>query len=249
MSKCRYLSVENTTAVILAGGMGTRVSAIHPTVPKPMIRFDGEPFLAFLVDYLRTQGVARILISTGHLATVIEDYFRGHPDVTCIREASPLGTGGALKRVADTLSQNGPLLALNGDSFTPFHLPALLEALDEQADIALATVRTEDASRYGRLELNADGYLSRFLEKEAEPRAGLINAGVYLFRMPQLLDIGESQVLSLEKEMFPTWLSRGVKIATVRVDGPFLDIGTPDSLKLATEFLRGCRQLMGGRQA
>lgn len=240
------IRISDVTAVVLAGGLGTRVAALYPDIPKPMIPFDGEPFLAFLVDYVRSQGIERIVLSTGYRGEIVGAYFAGVKDVFCLREADPLGTGGALRAVVREINPEGPLIALNGDSFAPFRIDTLVSALNGGAEISLGVVEVDDAARFGALELDFRGRLKRFLEKHGVRQKGLINAGIYLFRTADLLASSPEGASSLEKDLFPEWLSSGTKVATTIIDGPFLDIGTPESLKEGREFLRRCRQYISG---
>lgn len=234
------------TAIVLAGGLGTRVAALYPDIPKPMIPFDGEPFLAFLVDYLRSQGLTRIVLSTGYRGEVVDAHFAGAKDVLCLREAEPLGTGGALRAVVRAINPAGPIIAMNGDSFVPFRVEALVSALNGDVDISLGAVEVDEARRFGSLEIDFLGRLKRFLEKDGARKKGLINAGVYLFRTSELLASSPEGISSLEKDLFPSWLLSGTIMATTIIDGPFLDIGTPETLVEGRKFLRRCRQYLPG---
>jgi D-glycero-alpha-D-manno-heptose 1-phosphate guanylyltransferase len=240
------IMISDVTAIVLAGGLGTRVAALHPDIPKPMIPFDGEPFLAFLVNYIRSQGLERVVLSTGYRGEMVDAYFAGGKDVLCFHEPEPLGTGGALRAVVRSINPQGPVIVLNGDSFAPFRVDALFSALNGGAEISLGVVEVDNTARFGALELDLRGRLKRFLEKDGVNQKGLINAGIYLFRTADLLASGPEGVSSLEKELFPEWLSSGTKVATTIIDGPFLDIGTPETLKKGKEFLRQCRQYISG---
>jgi D-glycero-alpha-D-manno-heptose 1-phosphate guanylyltransferase len=79
------IMISDVTAIVLAGGLGTRVAALHPDIPKPMIPFDGEPFLAFLVNYIRSQGIERVVLSTGYRGEIVDTYFAEVKDVLCFR--------------------------------------------------------------------------------------------------------------------------------------------------------------------
>jgi D-glycero-alpha-D-manno-heptose 1-phosphate guanylyltransferase len=240
------IRISDVTAIVLAGGLGTRVAALYPDIPKPMIPFDGEPFLAFLVEYVRSQGIERIVLSTGYRGEIVDTYFAEVKDVFCLRETDSLGTGGALRDAVRSINPEGPVIALNGDSFAPFRVEALVSALNGGAEISLGAVEVNDAARFGVLEIDSRGRLKRFVEKDGVRQKGLINAGIYLFRTAKLLASSREGVSSLEKELFPEWLSSGTKVATTVIDGPFLDIGTPETLKEGREFFRRCRQYISG---
>lgn len=229
-------------AVVLAGGFGTRVRHLLPGLPKPMARVAGRPFLEHVVRYLGAGGVSRAIISTGYLAEVVESHFRADRvpgiAVTCVREASPRGTAGGFLQAVETAGVvPGAWLVLNGDSLVMADLPRFVGEFERSGlPAAILGLRLEEAARYGTLEVRSDGTLARFAEKR--PGAGLINAGVYLFRPSLVAQFPASMPLSFETDVFPALIEEGFRILVHEVDAPFLDIGTPDSLARAEEFVR-----------
>ena len=180
------VNLSEIVAVILAGGLGTRIQHLLPNLPKPMAPVRGRPCLEWLVRYLAGQGIRRILISTGHLSEVIERHFATRPvpgvNVRCVPEPRPLGTGGGfLNAVQASGEVAAGWLVLNGDTFALAELAQATGALENEATAGVIYARAvADTSRYGSLVTDASGNLVRFEEKR--PGQGLISAGVYLFR-------------------------------------------------------------------
>lgn len=219
-------------AIVLAGGFGTRLKDLAGGRPKPMVDINGRPFLEFVVEHLRRQGVPRILLSVGYKAELIEAHFgdgsRFGVPIHCLRETEPLGTAGALRLALPHLGERA--LALNGDSYVAVDLPALL-ALHrrENAALSIAAVPRSDASRFGRMKVDGARLLA-FEEKQAEAAPGLINAGVYLFERRVLESIPAGRAVSLERETVPELLAAGQTVAVLRHEGYFEDIGVPEGL-------------------
>jgi D-glycero-alpha-D-manno-heptose 1-phosphate guanylyltransferase len=238
------MSVElsQVTAVILAGGFGTRVQHLLPGIPKPMAVVAGRPFLEWVVRYLGKQGVRHAVISTGYLAEVVEKHFAAQPvrgvTVSCVVESEPLGTGGGFLHATRSVAPApAAWLVLNGDSLVFADLTAAVTRLNDTPSQGVIIGReVPDATRYGTMATGERGELLRFEEKR--PGCGVINAGIYLLRHSLLEKFPARSVLSLEKDVFPTLLANGTMIQTIVTDAPFLDIGTPESLPQAEEFIR-----------
>ena len=230
------------TAVILAGGLGTRVQHLLPGVPKPMAPVAGRPFLEWVVRYLAKQGVGRTVISTGYLTGVVERHFQNQPvpgvNIQCISEPEPLGTAGGFLHVVKSAGAPPPAwLVLNGDSLVFANLKLAVAPFADSAVSGAILGRTvPDASRYGALAMGPSGELLRFEEKR--PGAGVINTGIYLLRHSLLAGFPAQSPLSFERDVFPALIGRGFRLQTVVTDAPFLDIGTPESLPQAESFIR-----------
>ncbi len=236
------VSPENLTAVVLAGGFGRRIRHLLPDIPKPMAPVNGRPFLEWVVRYLAAQKVRRVILSTGHRAEVIARHFDPPPvknaQVRCVAETRPLGTaGGFLNAAGGAEEKPAAWLVLNGDSLAPAPLGPMIEALDEpEIAGAVLGVRVADASRFGTVSQNARGDLAGFSEKQ--PGAGLINAGVYLFRPSAVAKFPRATPLSFETDVFPALAAGHARLKVCVTNAPFLDIGTPESLPLAEAFIR-----------
>ena len=238
----RARAPTSVCAVILAGGLGTRIRHLYPELPKPMVPVAGVPFIEWVVRYLRDEGVTQFVISLGHLAEVAEAYFDSRPAQGCqiqtVREPAPLGTGGALA-FADRASglPAETLLLANGDSLVLADLaPAWHMLSDDATDGVVVGLEVADASRYGRLDVAGDGRLLRFSEKQ--PGAGLINAGIYLLRRRLLDHFPRRTPLSMERDVFPALLGGGARLKVHRCQAPFLDIGTPETVAQADSFIQ-----------
>ena len=233
---------EQITAVILAGGFGTRIKHLLGDLPKPMAPVNGKPFVEWVVRYLAAQGIRNVILSTGHLAETVEKHFAPPPvknvRVTCVPETTPLGTAGGFLNAAHSTKENpAAWLVLNGDSLVVAPLAVLFSSLDEpQVEGGILGVPMADASRFGTLSQNAAGDLNGFNEKKSG--AGNINAGVYLFRDSALKKFPTKLPLSFEIDVFPALINRGVRLKTVLSAAPFIDIGTPESLPQAESFIR-----------
>lgn len=233
---------RNACAVILAGGRGTRISHLQPHLPKPFIPAAGRPFIEWVIRQLRSQGIRQFVVSLGHLADVAEAYFRDRPadelSIKTVRETEPLGTGGGFLFAQQAADDADLLLLANGDSLVLADLAGAWRLFeDPTVDGVVVGLEVDDAARYGGLDVDDEGRLLQFREKR--PGAGLINAGVYCFRRRLLASFPRRLPLSMELDVFPALLENGAKLFMHRSTAPFLDIGTPESLIQAEEFL--CR--------
>lgn len=232
-------------AIILAGGRGTRLQSVVSDRPKPLAEVAGRPFVEWLLLALRMQGVRRAVLATGYKGEMVEAHFgdgaRLGMEVAYAHEAVPLGTGGAARHALYRVA-TGLVLVLNGDSFCPFDI-ARLVAAHQQANAAatLLLVPMDDCRRYGAVAAAEDGRVLSFREKNADLGAGLINAGVYLFDRRTLDGIPAGRAVSLENDTFPALIGHG--LYATGGEGPFLDIGTPESYASAERFFDDHRAL------
>jgi D-glycero-alpha-D-manno-heptose 1-phosphate guanylyltransferase len=233
--------LDEVTAVILAGGRGTRLRHLFPELPKPMIPVCGRPFVEWVVRFLKQQGIRRVLISTGHLGEIMEAHFAVQPvedvSVTCVREREALGTGGGfLNAVEASREKPSAWLVLNGDSLVAADLASAVTELNRpETQGVILGVSMSDASRYGRVTFDDSRRLLRFVEKQ--PGAGVINAGIYCFKPSVLSRFPSRRPLSFENDVFPQLLADRIHLSVSVTDAPFLDIGTPESLALAESFI------------
>ncbi|MGA1622595.1 MAG: nucleotidyltransferase family protein [Synechocystis sp.] len=238
------VSPTTVTAVILAGGFGTRIKQQLPDLPKPLAPVVGRPFLDWQLRYLAQQGVRRSLLSTGYLAEKVAAYALNanipQLHIECVAETEPLGTaGGFLNAVhgSQTSDSLSAWLVLNGDSLIVTDYTVLMDILNEPTvDGVILGVNVDDAGRYGSLICDSQGYLQQFAEKQAG--AGVINSGVYLIGDRLVADFPPQRPLSFEYDVFPALLSQGARIKVHAVDAPFLDIGTPATLAQADRFIQ-----------
>ena len=233
---------QNTTAVILAGGLGTRIRHLLGDLPKPMAPVAGRPFLEWVVRYFARQGIGRFVLSTGYRAEPIERHFDTQPvpgvEVVCVREVQQMGTaGGFLNAVAISGIESPVWLVANGDSLALGGAGDLLSAVRSGvASGAILGLAMPDTARYGTIEKATNGNLVSIAEKR--PGAGLINAGVYAFRRELLAEFPATRPLSFETEVFPSLLGEGHALKVTECKAPFLDIGTEASLGRAENFIQ-----------
>jgi D-glycero-alpha-D-manno-heptose 1-phosphate guanylyltransferase len=224
-------------AIVLAGGLGTRLRGVVADRPKVLADVAGRPFLTRVLDQLVAAGVRSAVVSTGYMADMIEaaigTQYRGL-SIRYSRENEPLGTGGAM-RLALEKTMSDPLLALNGDSFCDANIQTLCAYHNQKtARATLLLTSVEDTSRFGRVETNADGAVTRFEEKGGASVPGWINAGVYCLAREVIAGIPASRAVSIEHEVFPTLI--GMAVYGFRVHSAFIDIGTPHSYAEAERF-------------
>jgi D-glycero-alpha-D-manno-heptose 1-phosphate guanylyltransferase len=236
------ISPDQTTAIILAGGFGTRIKHLLGDLPKPMAPVNGRPFLEWVVRWLAAQHVRRVVLSTGYMTEVIEKHFHSQPvagvQVSCVPETTPLGTaGGFLNAVHQSKINSSAWFLLNGDTLAFVNLADALKSLSDHSTAGVIFGReVPDTSRYGSLVTDSAGRLSCFAEKR--PGRGVISTGVYLFRDSLVKQFSDKVPLSLEQEVFPALTAAGVSLKVLQMNIPFLDIGTPDTLRGADLFIR-----------
>lgn len=228
------------SCVILAGGRGTRLAGVLTDRPKPMAITEGKPFIEWVIAYCSQFGVRDYVVSLGHMASVAQTYFdareAGNTTVTTVVEREALGTGGAFLYAASTVESESYLLT-NGDSLLLADLHPALKLLDEKSvDGVIVGRYMEDASRYGTLRMGSDNVLQGFEEKRAG--SGIVNGGIYLFKHRLLKKFPAFTPMSIEQEGIPSLLRQGVKILVTVSDAPFLDIGLPETLQQAENFIR-----------
>jgi NDP-sugar pyrophosphorylase family protein len=224
-------------AVILVGGQGTRLRSAVSNQPKVMAKVKDRPFLAFLLDYLNSSGIKCVVLCTGYLGNQIQTQLGnvyGNLQLVYSQESYPLGTAGAL-RLALPLLKSDPVLVMNGDSFCQANLKEFFAwHCAQKAEASLLLAQVSDTKRFGRVEIEAHGLICGFEEKNIQGQAGWINAGIYLLSRRLLLTIPDDRPASLEREIFPLWISRG--LFGYQTQGGFLDIGTPEAYATAERF-------------
>lgn len=228
----------DTPAVLLVGGMGTRLRSVLPSTPKPLASVGNKSFLELLVRQLRCQGIRRLVMCTGYLADQVESEFGNgggwEVEIKYSKEPRPLGTAGAVKLAQLYLRDVSDFLVMNGDSFLEISLRQLVRFHREHGGlVSMAVVKVKNAKRYGTVQVNADSRVVGFVEKAGGDRPGLINGGVYVFNRAVFEHILEAPA-SLEKDIFPRLLSQGVY--ALEQHGMFIDIGTPEDYARAQQL-------------
>ena len=228
------------TAIILAGGLGTRLKKTVPNLPKPMAPIRDRPFLEHQMDYWIKQGINRFILSVGYLKELIIEHFgntyKGIPIEYAI-ENEPLGTGGGLLLAEKGLTE--PFLVLNGDTFIEVDLDNLYEFhLERKSEWTFSLFRTSQFERYMGIDVSPNGEILS-LKSESKESSGLANGGVYLIEPSVLgsLAFKAGDKASLEDELLPNFISNGGVLYGKECKGKFIDIGVPEDYYQAIDIL------------
>lgn len=226
-------------ALILVGGIGSRLGSLVKDVPKPCLDVSGRPFVYFLLDQLASAGITKVVMLAGYQAEAVKKLFpTGHlyDDslvIEIVVETKALGTGGALRNVEGLLDDN--FLLLNGDSYFNFDLKGfLVDGQQQPATCFMALRRVADGGRYGEVVLT-DGHVKQFIEKRSGTHNVLINTGFYWCRK-NLLQWIPKGISSLEKDVFPQLVKQN-ELSAAEYQGDFIDIGIPTDYHRATVFM------------
>ena len=235
-----------TSAIILAGGLGTRLRDMVPDVPKPMAPLNGRPFLEYQLDYWIAEGIRHFILSVGYRSEAIVSHFGetyGGARLEYVVEAEPLGTGGGLLLAMDLLAGADAFLLLNGDTFFEVSLSELAAFHSaRQSDWTLALFRTREVGRYMGPGMDEDGRILT-LRSEAKAAERFANGGVYLIS-PHIIHSANflaGQPLSLEDELMPRALAADGRLFGLEWQGRFIDIGVPDDYQRAADLVAGHR--------
>jgi len=219
-------------AIILAGGLGTRLKGVTGDRPKVMASVDGRPFLEYLLDYLIVNKITRTILATGYGGDALTEYFgssyKGMPLVWS-HENEPLGTGGAILQAID-LAGTDSVFVFNGDTLFNVPLDEMIMVLGNCNSVGLALKPMTNFDRYGVVELES-GKIKHFAEKKKYIQ-GLINGGVYLLSREWLTGRAPGHKFSFEKDILEKYVSEGEMSAFI-CDEYFIDIGIPDDFKRA----------------
>jgi len=233
--------VNDIKAILLVGGLGTRLRSVVSSTPKVLASIGERSFLELLIRQLRSQGIRQLVMCTGYLADQIESRFGDgriwDVSIEYSKEEMPLGTAGAVKLAERYLQDVPEFLVLNGDSFLEVDFENLM-AFHRRCDDAIATMavlRVENASRYGTVHMDERGRIKGFAEKTGSEAPGVVNGGVYVFNHSVLQHIPEGPA-SLERDVFPRLLDQGVYAQEQH--GMFIDIGTPADYARAQQLLQ-----------
>ncbi len=231
-------------AVVLVGGMGTRLRPLTMSLPKPMLPTAGLPFLTHLLSKIAAAGIEHVVLGTSYRAAVFEAEFGDGSklglQIDYVFEEQALGTGGGIANVADKLRHDTAII-FNGDVLSGVDLRELTAAhLRTEADVTLHLVRVGDPRAFGCVPTDESGVVQAFLEKTQDPPTDQINAGCYVFKRSVIDRIPRGREVSVEREVFPGLLADGLKVCGY-VDATYWrDMGTPD------DFVRGSADLVRG---
>ncbi len=218
-------------AIVLAGGLGTRLRSVVQDLPKPMAPINGKPFLVFVLEYLKKQGITEIILSVSYKHELIQEYFKDefygmkiHYNI----EKELLGTGGAIKDALKFVKNEA--YVLNGDTFFDIDLKKLILS---NGKICIVLKQMQNFDRYGTVNVDEQGFVTSFEEKVFK-KEGLINGGIYLIKK----DIFDKFSLK-EKFSFEDFLQKNHKILKIQTrifDDYFVDIGVPEDYQNFCNF-------------
>jgi D-glycero-alpha-D-manno-heptose 1-phosphate guanylyltransferase len=226
-------------AIILAGGLGTRLRSTVPDLPKCLAPVAGRPFIGYVTDYFRQQGIEKFIFALGYKSSYFDDFFQtAFPDggYEVSLEDEPLGTGGAIRQACG-LGKEKTVLILNGDTFFRIGLEALsVFHEDKRADCSLCLKPMEDFDRFGVVELDADSRVTQFREKQ-HYTSGLINGGVYALDRGAFLRGQWPRVFSFEKDYLENVVGGNStsRLFGLVQDNYFIDIGIPEDYRRVQE--------------
>jgi mannose-1-phosphate guanylyltransferase len=234
-------------AVLVVGGLGTRLRPLTVHHPKHLLPVAGVPFLAHQIAKLAAAGIDRVVLATSYRATEFERTFGSGQEfglqLVYVTEDEPLGTAGAVRNVAGRLrSRPGdPVVILNGDILSGHDLTAqLARHRDRRADVTLHLVEVDDPRPFGSVPADATGLVTAFMEKSPDPVSSQVNAGCYVFNRAVIDEIPVGRAVSIERETFPALLERGHRVIAYTESAYWLDLGTPASLVRAScDLVRG----------
>ncbi len=221
-------------AIILAGGLGTRLRSEVPDLPKCMAPVNGKPFIAFVIDECIKEGVSHFIFSLGYRSDVIIQFLESsftELSYDIVIEEEPLGTGGAIQ-LACSKATTADVIVCNGDTLFKVDLQALMQFhVQKNANCTLALKPMKAFDRYGVVELHSNGSIASFQEKKYYEQ-GLINGGVYILNVAAFREEHFPLKFSFEKEYLEAKYQKG-KMFGLQQDAYFIDIGIPEDFKRA----------------
>jgi len=231
-----------TTAIILAGGLGTRLRSAVPELPKPMAPVNGTPFLEHQMDYWITQGISRFVISVGYRKEAIVNYFGDHYrgfTVEYAIEETPLGTGGGLLKAIELVNKNEVVLVLNGDTFFEIDYEQL-KAFHKKNNSrwTFSLFRANEAGRYMGMSVNQAGLITS-LKSGAKELGQLANGGIYLIdpKVVGMTGLLPCDSASLEDDILSKLMAQNMPLYGLEFNGRFIDIGVPEDYMRASSVL------------
>jgi mannose-1-phosphate guanylyltransferase len=234
-----------TSAILLVGGMGTRLMPLTSRTPKPMLQVAGVPFTEHQIRKAADAGLTEIVLATSYKSELFEPYFgdgeRFGIAIKYAIEKSALGTGGGIRNAANLLSACDQVVIFNGDVLSGHDLTGQLGFHKKhRADITLYLTQVVDSRAYGCVEMLENKQIKSFREKMDKPISNLINAGCYIFNRGIIDQIPQDQVVSVERDTFPNLLANNLKVCGYLDNSYWLDIGTPAALvKASADLITG----------
>jgi len=229
-------------AVILAGGLGTRLRGIIKDIPKPMAEISGKPFLAYLIDFLSKQKIKRVVLSVGYKFEVIKNFFGNRYkgiNISYAIEEKPLGTGGAIKNALLSIYGNEAFI-VNGDTFFDIDLNDFYNFhKSKNSKLSMALKKMDFTERYGAVEIDKSNKIMAFHEKTQKYDV-LINGGIYLLNKNFFNSLATQDKFSFEKDFLEKHY-KNYEFYGFPFDEYFIDIGIPEDYEKAKEELKNLK--------
>jgi len=231
--------MENIDVVILCGGLGKRLRPVVNDRPKSLAEINGVAFLDILIKYVASFGLKRFILCSGYMGDAIREHYQqiSHAlEIVFSQEEEPLGTGGAIKN-AQPLIKSNPFLVINGDSFCKLNLPLFYKFhLKKKAVLSVVLSKPKNDQNYGVVVLDRQGKIIKFNEKVKPVKGSFCSAGIYLMEQEIFYLMGANKVFSLEHDLFP--VLAGKDCYGYYRKNNFIDIGTPQNLMKAGDFIK-----------
>lgn len=231
-------------AIVLAGGLGTRLRSVITDVPKPMAPVADRPFLDYILYYLKANGITRVVLAVGYKWEVIRDYYKNAEaafglDIHYSVEVDPLGTGGAIFKAAEGIKADD-FFIINGDTYFNIPLNELRTlAINKGADLAISLKTVTNSNRYGSVEHSEDGRITSFKEKDIDGNLSSveINGGIYFVKKDVVTRFAFPDKFSFETDFMQSKLNE-INAYSKTFDSTFIDIGIPDDYYRAQEIFK-----------
>ncbi len=223
-------------AIILAGGLGTRLKSVVADKPKVLSPVASKPFLSYIIQYLQKQGVTDYIFSLGYLANQVQDFLKeSYPNLSYqyYIEETPLGTGGGIRKAIEMATAEDVVI-VNADTYFDVPLQAMYqEHVSSHADCTVSLKAMTNFDRYGTVELDGKNIISSFKEKKHQVE-GLINGGYLILKKKCFLHYtdGLPEIFSFEKDFLEVRLNQ-IKVKGFIAEGYFIDIGIPEDFAKA----------------
>lgn len=225
---------KSMNAIILCGGLSTRLGDITKSIPKVLLEIKGKTVLEWQTEKLKKVGITEVVLAAGHLNEVLFEKVGLHYNgvtFTYAVEQERLGTGGAIKHAWSYINNEEPTIILNGDILTTIDLADMITFLDLESDGIILGAYVPDVASYGTLEYDVQYHLKAFKEKEGIHKPGYQNGGFYIFTKHAKKYFPEQKSFSIEYDVFP----RMKNLFVYESDRPWIDIGVPERLEWARE--------------
>jgi mannose-1-phosphate guanylyltransferase len=233
-------------AIMLIGGLGTRLRPLTLTTPKPLLPIENQPFLAYQLAFLHRYGFQEIILCTSYRSEefhkTLGDGSRYGVKLHYVHEKAPLGTGGAIKNAE--IHVDNTVLVCNGDILMDLNLEQLVDFHRHKKALAtIALTRVEDPTAYGVIQTDSAGRILQFIEKPApeEVVSHMINAGVYVFEKEVFAMIPQGSVCSVERDIYPQMLAQKDPFFALHLAGYWLDVGTLEKYHQAQHDVKAGR--------